>query len=130
MRAFNRLALAALVLLITHTNVLAANITNIPKERFHGQRILIQGEIKQGDYEKFIDVVLQSGSPEGVVIGSRGGDVIVAMQIGDLIRSLRLGTEVPYLTKGGGAGCDPEWLISNSNCTCLSACFLISLPLT
>jgi hypothetical protein len=121
------LAFSMLVLLITQTNASAANISLIGKGA--PWVILIEGEIERGDYEKFIDVILQSGVDPNpsIYIASRGGDAIVAMKIGELIRSLKLTTEVPIFVHGKGGLCPSSLPISHSGCVCLSSCVLIYL---
>lgn len=115
------------------TEALPANITY--DESGILEYVLIEGNIESGDYEKLIDAVLQGGSDiDGVYIASRGGDAIVAMQMGQLIRALKFRTEVPEnLPKiipefpQGGAFCLPHLPIAKSNCTCASACVLVYL---
>lgn len=90
--------------------------------------ILIQGEIEKGDYEKFVNVVLEAGSnPFSVYIASNGGDASVAMEIGTLIRALKFKTQVPQNFSDDGAYCEPYLPIADSNCQCLSSCVLIYL---
>ena len=72
---------------------------------FEFQRIVIHGEIRQGDYDKFVDILRQLDSlpdevPElaripSVLLSSPGGDVVEAMRIGHVIRTLSSGVEVP-----------------------------------
>ena len=89
--------------------------------------VLIEGEIVEGDYEKFVELVLQYGAPFGkVYIASRGGNVSEAIKIGKLIRQLRFETWIPERrTRGGIDGFCREMGVRKENCKCLSACFLI-----
>ena len=87
--------------------------------------IIIDGQIEDGDYEKFIEAVADAGSYKGhVFISSRGGNVGAAIGIGNLIRALRFTTEVPMQSSRGGGHCLSEVL---SECTCASACVLVYL---
>lgn len=108
--------------------VCSANMSIV--EYVRDKYILIEGNIENDDYQKFIKIISTAGpSVKGVFIASKGGDAIVAMKIGKLIRSLHLATEVPYYytSEGNGAYCKPSFQISKSNCLCLSSCVLIYL---
>jgi hypothetical protein len=86
--------------------------------------ITIEGEIKQGDYEAFENLIKrQSGKITDVLLMSPGGNATEAMKIGNLIRTLKLRTNAPM----GYARplCIIEKPFNAENCTCESACFLI-----
>ena len=97
------------------------------------RHVLIEGDIEEGDYEKFVNAVLLAGSDVySVYIASRGGDAAEAMKIGGLIRQLKLRTQVPRHIpvdtdfSPRGPFCD-DLPVAKSNCTCASACVLIYL---
>ena len=72
----------------------SANISYIEQGAL--RRVLIEGEIRKGDFEKFIDAVLKAGSRRAdVLIASNGGDVLEAMKIGTFIRKFRFATYAP-----------------------------------
>lgn len=93
------------------------------------RHIVIEGEVLPGDYEKFVDAVLEGGaSYRTVFLASPGGASREALRIGRLIRSLRYTTvvgSVSPLGPKGGVFC-PHY-IKKENCTCLSACPVIYL---
>lgn len=85
--------------------------------------VVIEGKIVEGDYERFVNTVLDGGFLyHKVMLASKGGDAFEAIKIGKLIRALNYETEVPSTTPIGNF-CYP--IIKPENCTCLSACPLI-----
>lgn len=85
--------------------------------------IHIDGEIAEGDYEKLINQILESGvSRNTIYLTSKGGNALEAIKIGRLIKSLGYQTEVP--TRAGGK---PVCLEEAKDCTCESSCALIYL---
>ena len=83
--------------------------------------IVIEGEIKPGDYAKFVNVFLANrGQNYTVFLFSPGGDFSEALKIGRLIHTLKLTTVAP--------GVSTASLIevhSPSNRVCASSCFFI-----
>ena len=100
-------------------------ISDSPSSRFlMNGTIVVDGEIVDGDYERFVSAVADAGFGKGhVFISSPGGNVSTAVSIGSLIRALRFTTEIPDNIQGR-AEC---WSKSLSICTCASACPLIYL---
>lgn len=99
-------------------------------------RLLIEGIIKPGDFEKFQSkLVEKKAPPEEFFLNSPGGDVREALKIGRLVRKLLLDTTVPALTRQE----KPKKLICwiqtgrvearefkrGDECICASACFFI-----
>jgi hypothetical protein len=100
--------------------------------------IIIEGEIVNGDYEKFLSACYFSfrcepSGPHDVSVFSRGGNALEGMKIGRLIRKLRLSTMTP---SGPSDGLDPDndcgleygfWGLPKDrrNCNCASTGFLI-----
>jgi hypothetical protein len=98
------------------------------KKRHLAKVIVIEGQIEEGDYEKFVNAVLQGGTKADIFIASIGGNAIEAMKIGRLIRALKFSTIAPLLNDKGLPYCEWAAPITNSeNCTCQSACVLIYL---
>jgi hypothetical protein len=88
--------------------------------------VVIEGPITAGDYARFVKAVHEAGpGAETVYVMSPGGDVAEAMEIGFLIRTLRLRTSVPRGFSAGAAQCIIPKLSDDRNCTCQSACFFI-----
>ncbi len=93
---------------------------------------VIEGEIKEGDYEKIKLFVLGGSSDDfhlvsKVFLASPGGNVEEAIKIGRLLRTLKIATIIPskmqndlrvLVVKGHG-------LINENNYLCTSACFLV-----
>lgn len=96
--------------------------------RFLDGRIIdsyLEGEIRPGDYDRFVTQIQNGGLGTELWLNSPGGDVFEAMKIGRLVRDLRMDTHAPdragsktfCLTHPKGADLD--------KCNCASACFLI-----
>lgn len=129
------LQLLAWLITLSPTTSLAANIyvynvnthglSDPPGSRLlMNGSIVIDGEIVDGDYERFVSAVASAGFEKGhVYISSPGGNVKTAVNIGALIRALRFTTEVPDNIQN-----QPKcWSENLSVCTCASACPLIYL---
>lgn len=85
--------------------------------------IVIDGEITEGDYEKFLEAVLHAGPHPGrVFLSSPGGSVSEAIKIGSLIRALGFHTQVPAYVGPYPVHCGRY---NVSECTCGSACILV-----
>lgn len=87
--------------------------------------VIIEGEITRGDARKLLEIYKYYGNvaAEKVYLRSLGGDVEEAMELGRLIRRLRLSTEVPIQFEGK----EPLTLVhpaNHDNFACASACFL------
>jgi len=96
-----------------------------------GGKILIEGDITVGDFEKLQKITNDHPVRPGTVeLASPGGDVAEAIKMGLLVRKLRLSTSAP-LTSGGWAESAKlraqEFGIKDveRNNTCASACFFI-----
>lgn len=86
----------------------------------HQHMMLIEGEIREGDYKKFLKFFFDHPTVTTVHLASKGGSITESMKIGEALRSLYLKTAAP-LVKG------KSWirLQSPSNSVCASSCFLI-----
>lgn len=87
--------------------------------------IMIEGEIRKGDFEEFSQFVKKAdGKVTEVYLRTPGGSAVEAMKIGRLIRKLKMHTNVPR-----GSPAKPSCVIQRplieENCTCASSCFLI-----
>ena len=100
-----RSLLVAFIFMMSRSFVFAAQIREI--EGSLTPTIEISGEIKRGDLEALASVAVKAQGLRNVILSSPGGDVVEAIRIGELIRSLRL------LTLVDGRG------------SCASACFFI-----
>ena len=96
--------------------------------------LILEGNVAPGDYILFRHFVSEESNFKkmngNVFLASRGGSVSDAMQIGYLIRRLRLGTDAPsgpaVSAKGFGSSFIRAVDLANSNnYQCSSACFLI-----
>ncbi|MFW5452785.1 hypothetical protein [Thioalkalivibrio sulfidiphilus] len=85
--------------------------------------VVIDGEIVEGDYQRFLAALLSSGYGASIFISSPGGDLHEAMRIGRLIRKIGYVTDIP--TARPDASCTPLYNIQH--CTCDSACLFIWL---
>lgn len=97
--------------------------------------VILEGKIETGDYEKLLTVFDdwcgmdfrgKPGCASGIYLASPGGDLIEAMKIGRLVRTLRLETYVPsdfpppYRQRAEAVLKDPK-----ADYMCASACFFI-----
>lgn len=91
----------------------------------NGNVIVLQGVIEEGDFEKFLDIVLVGGlHADRIFLASNGGNATEAFKIGRLIRDLGYTTQAPILA-GDTPLCNPSLGVSSQNCVCYSACSLI-----
>lgn len=62
-----------------------------------GNRIslYVSGPIKEGDYARFRNAIVQAGSVDELLLDSPGGDLFEAIEIGRMIRSRGLATHIP-----------------------------------
>lgn len=98
--------LAFVVLLAISGNAKAANIEKSLDS--HGNSlVLLQGKITPGDTQKLAQFFLNTRSYPALNLDSRGGDVVEAIRLGELVRALRLQVQV---ADGG---------------MCASACFFV-----
>ena len=113
-----KLLLAVFVALVTHYSQ-AADI-----RAFQTNKVIIEGELVEGDYDRFVRTVDAIGfDVSEASIYSKGGSVAEAIAIGTLIRELRLHTVAPRGFGASGNVC--PGVKEQSNCTCLSACVLV-----
>jgi hypothetical protein len=95
------------------------------------EQFFLVGPIVLGDFERF-KTALRKGPPSPATINLRssGGDVMEALQIGRLIRSLYLDTGAPLSPEAGpyakhNCSTDLSSVRRQGTCLCASACFLI-----
>lgn len=93
--------------------------------------VLLEGKIEKGDYDKIFKIAdILSGTTQGIYLFSPGGDVVEAMKIGRLVRSLRWTTNAP-LTQPLRSDTAQRLALSFGlkdpmhNNLCASACFFI-----
>lgn len=120
-----RLAFLAFSALFTFQSAIAADIR--PAKSARGEplgAIMIEGEITQGDYVKFINAFIDNpGRNSSVYLYSPGGDFIEALKIGRLIHTLKLTTWAPMSVETDGLPLNE--VNDPSNRMCASACFFI-----
>lgn len=93
--------------------------------------VLLEGAIEKGDYDKILKIA-ELGITEGIYLFSPGGDVVEAMKIGRLVRSLRWTTAAP-LTQTLRSETAQRLVLSFGlkdpmhNNLCASACFFIHI---
>lgn len=92
--------------------------------------LILEGKIEPGDYDKlrrFIDEDC-GGYPRNIYLASPGGDLIEAMKIGRLVRTLRWETKVPSDLPSNFRK-DTEAILklndAKANYMCTSACFFV-----
>lgn len=119
--------LASVIILGVANQVAAADI--YPDIKFLGSEhseIVIEGEIKKGDYQKFVQLLEEGqGRFDGVILMSPGGNFDEAVKIGRVLRELQLDSSIPYRNENGSPACRLVEPRIEQNCTCLSACFFI-----
>lgn len=87
--------------------------------------VYLIGEIKRGDYEKFLGLLQQHGTKiRAIVLRSQGGNAYEAIKIGRAVRALMLDSSAP-INDQGCTLTDREAGINARPCTCASACFFI-----
>ena len=92
--------------------------------------LLIQGDIERGDLIKFKNELDRfSLVPSVINLNSNGGSLLEAIEIGKLIRHLRLDTSAPTKFGDDSTICWREWsrieVRTSGACTCASSCALI-----
>jgi len=124
--------LTLIVLLCLPGNVTAADVRALIHNTGSYRAIIIEGEIEQGDFDKFIKIVRDNqGLICCVSIFSPGGDFNEAMKIGRAMRALELSSMVPMRDPSGKAFCEDDDVLGQpkepKNCTCASAGFFIHI---
>lgn len=98
--------------------------------------ILINGEIKKGDFEKFVNATLEGGvRVKYVYLASNGGNVDEALRIGRFIRAIGYSTKAPfampyppkYDLKKLRPLCPKDIPVTKQECTCMSSCVFLYL---
>jgi hypothetical protein len=97
MMKFDRLLRPATVVLVCALSTVAAVSAEIGIDPSHGATtsLVLEGEIKSGDFDKFRHVALDGGTATEIYLASPGGNLGEAMKIGFLVRQLNLSTVVP-----------------------------------
>lgn len=114
----------------------AAHIWNSQSDKSKRVKVVLEGEIKKGDYDELKSILKDKGPyVDAVVLYSPGGDAKEAMKIGSMLHELELTTEAPGITIEDIKGKLDEWRVvpvcryppptDNKNCVCYSSCFLI-----
>ncbi len=90
---------------------------------FHGRQmngLLLEGDIVEGDFEKFKREVIANPNLDTLFLASKGGNLREALKIGELVREL-------YYTTFAPIEATREWikLKDKSNNLCASSCFFI-----
>jgi hypothetical protein len=94
------------------------------------QKIVIEGRIQPGDYEKFVATAKEaSGYIEEVFLYTPGGDFVEGMKIGRAMRALRLSARAPLTRECEGESLEfmlkEGFLMDPHNCVCASAGFFM-----
>jgi hypothetical protein len=91
--------------------------------------LILEGEIKPGDFDAFKRRVLGNDAVTDIYLASPGGNVGEAMKIGDLVRRLNISTVIPGkpLTNQALAADAARHSVQNirKDYMCASACFFI-----
>ena len=112
----------------------ATHSVALEKLRVFRGSLVLEGKIEKGDYASVRSFLRDKSNfqkiSNGVFLASPGGNVREALQIGYLIRALKLSTEAPSLPPRekrafGSSAFDPADLTNRLNFQCASACFLI-----
>jgi hypothetical protein len=93
-----------------------------------GTGVVLEGIIETGDFERFKNIVVNSGHVREIYLASPGGNLAEAVKIGLLVRHLNLSTVVPskQLTHNDRTvALARHGLKDNKDYTCASACFFI-----
>jgi len=93
-----------------------------------GTSVVLEGVIEPGDFERFKNIVVDSGHVREIYLASPGGNLAEALKIGLLVRHLNLSTVVPskQLTHyDRTVALARHGLKDNKDYTCASACFFI-----
>lgn len=110
--------------------VLAADIRLLISGSGSYRVIVIEGDIKPGDFDTFISIAKENqGKVSGVYLFTPGGDFYEAMKIGRAMRALELSSQVPMRDSTGRAACEDSFATPKDpkNCTCASAGFFIHI---
>jgi len=112
----------------------AANIWPSNEKNGYFRGIVIEGEIKFGDFDRFLDLIKTNhGQVNSIYLYSSGGDFYEAMKIGQAIRELELHSQVPMKGENNYPDCqESKWSYvplpkNKKNCSCASACFFIHI---
>ena len=129
--------LLSLLSLIYVSQSLASEIFLDPRVK-SGNRIVIEGIIEPGDFDKFQAFVFQDEKSikakvyaDQVYIASPGGDLTDSMRIGHLIRDLKMSTMIPTVFQGELSSLNEKVSSDHGiknvkdNYKCSSACFFI-----
>ena len=97
--------------------------------------LILEGKIVSGDYERLRNFLGTKSNFDkisgGVFLASQGGNVVEAMKMGRLIRTLRLSTDAPSgpaagIPRFGESLIQPYNLVNpRANYLCASACFFV-----
>jgi hypothetical protein len=97
--------------------------------------LVLEGQIVSGDYDRLRNFLSSKSNfdkiSNGVFIASQGGNVVEAMKMGRLIRTLRLSTDAPSgpatgIPRFGESLIQPYNLVNpRANYVCVSACFFV-----
>ncbi len=82
------------MLLCLVNQVAAADLKLSYSARYQQNTGLLYGEILPGDTQRVARFFIKNPGVKFLVLDSRGGDVIEAIRIGELVRALRISTEV------------------------------------
>lgn len=117
--------IAAIYFIAIAGNTIAADIRPATSNGIN-LGVILEGEIDTGDYQKVRDAIRRAGPTAGTLyLRSKGGNVVEAMRIGELVRKLRMDTDAPLKLPGKSAQCFEAPPETDTNCICASACFLI-----
>ena len=125
--ARSRFVFVLCVLTVTGTSIDAAELRLDPSVP-SGTRIVLEGKIEAGDFDRFQKFILDSGHVTEIYLASPGGQLAEAVKIGILVRLLKLSTIVPskQLTHYDRTlAVTRHGLKDGKDYTCASACFFI-----
>lgn len=91
---FFRLMATAAVWAFGSTAIIAAEIRNDPS-RMGAAGAVLEGTIERGDFEKLRSFIFDGDGVPEIYLASPGGDLVEAMKIGHLVRTLKVTTVVP-----------------------------------
>jgi hypothetical protein len=115
-------------LLANAPSTLAADITPDPSlSTPFSNGAVLQGEIKRGDCRKLRDFAYKHW-PARIYLASPGGSLTEALELGRLVRALKLQTFVPVIRKGElreRQAAEHKVLEPDTNLKCASACFFV-----
>ena len=104
----------------------------LDQQRVFRGALLLEGQIVSGDFDRLRDALRDKAVfqkiKEGAFLASPGGDLLEAMRIGVLLRSLQLKTLLPVApSQFAPALIQARDLKNPSNYVCVSACFFLYL---